>query len=68
MKKQYVWMMVTFDEFELPLAVADTAAELGKLVGQSSNAITSAVSKAKHKGFRSRYHAVEIEDDEDPPV
>ena len=65
--KKKLWLLVTFDEYELPLAVADTAAELGKLVGQSSNAITSVVSKAKHKGFRSRYHSVDI-DEEDPPV
>jgi ribosomal protein L7Ae-like RNA K-turn-binding protein len=66
--KKKLWLLVTFDEYELPLFVADSASELGRHVGLSANAIISAVSKAKHKGFRSRYHSVEIEDDEDPPV
>lgn len=65
--KKKLWMLVTFDEYELPLFVADSAGELGRHVGLSSNAIISAVSKAKHKGFKSRYHSVDI-DDEDPPV
>ena len=31
--KKYIWMAVTADEFELPLAVADTAKELGAIYG-----------------------------------
>lgn len=65
--KKKLWLLVTFDEYELPLFVADTAAELGRHVGQSENAIASAVSKAKKYGFKSRYQSVDT-DDEDPPV
>ena len=65
--KKKLWLLVTFDEYELPLFVADSAGELGRHVGLSSNAIISAVSKAKKYGFKSRYHSVDI-DDEDPPV
>ena len=31
--KQYVWMKVSKDEYELPLEIADTAAELARKCG-----------------------------------
>lgn len=31
--QKYLWMAVSNDEYELPLAVADTAEELGKMLG-----------------------------------
>lgn len=65
--KKKLWLLVTFDEYELPLFVADSAGELGRHVGLSANAIISAISHANKKGFKSRYHSVDI-DDEDPPV
>lgn len=36
---KYYWMAVTADEFELPLAVADTSRELAKMVGISHSTI-----------------------------
>lgn len=56
-----VYMAVTKDKYELPIAVADTTAELAKLVGVSRNAINSAISHAKKKGFNSCYVKVVIE-------
>ena len=38
-KKQYIWMAVTADEYEHPIAVADTAEELGRMIGVSRNTI-----------------------------
>lgn len=38
-----MWVKVTKDEYELPEAVADTAAELAKMLGVSKNAICSSV-------------------------
>lgn len=38
---KYIWMAVTPDEYELPLAVADTAKELAELVGLSRETIKS---------------------------
>lgn len=67
MKKKKLWLLVTHDEYELPLFVADTAAELGRHVGQSANTILSAVSHAKKSGYNCKYQSVDI-DDEDPPV
>lgn len=39
MESKYYWLAVTTDEYELPLAVADTARELGNMMGLSHNTI-----------------------------
>ena len=58
-----IWMMVTMDEYELPLAVAESAGELAKKVGVDKNTIMSCVSHVrKGRKTRSRYVKVEIED------
>lgn len=57
-----IWMQVTLDEYELPLAVADSATELARLIGVTKNAVCTGVYHAK-KGGRSRYVKVEEEDD-----
>lgn len=36
---KYIWMAVTPDEYELPLAVADTARELGKIYGITAKTV-----------------------------
>ena len=35
-----LWLAVTPDKYELPIAVADTAVELSKMLGLHSNAVT----------------------------
>lgn len=57
-----LWMEVTTDEFELPVAVARTAEELAKMVGRSSNSISSAIHHARTRGYKSRYVKVEVDD------
>ena len=37
---KYIWMAVTPDELELPIAVADTAMELGRMLGLKGNIIS----------------------------
>lgn len=44
-----VYMKVTKDKYELPLAVADSPAELAAMTGDSIKTIWSAVSRAKHR-------------------
>jgi ribosomal protein L7Ae-like RNA K-turn-binding protein len=39
MQKKYLWLAVTPDEYELPLIVADSAAELGRKCGISKSTI-----------------------------
>lgn len=39
-----IWMKITNDEYELPLAVADTAQELAEICGTTKNCIVSTIS------------------------
>lgn len=39
MNTKYLWLAVEADEYELPLAVADTARELGEIVGNTTHNI-----------------------------
>ena len=66
-KGRNVWMKVTDDEIELPVAVADTAAELAKMLHVSENSIYSSMSH-QTRGHRKKtpYRKVRITlDDED---
>ena len=61
MSKKYLYIAVSLDEYELPIAVADTVPELAKIMGTTVNSIRSAIS---HKARR--YHKVErIEEEGD---
>jgi hypothetical protein len=57
-------MMVTKDEYELPMAIADTPTELAKMVGTTRAAINSQISRARKSGKRSNFVKV-VFDDED---
>ena len=54
-----VWMKVTKDKYELPVAVAESVAELAGIVNKTENNIRSSVSH----GYRT-YVKVVIEDEE----
>lgn len=43
----YIWMKVTQDEFELPLAIADSSTELAIICGTTANNIRSTVAKGR---------------------
>lgn len=59
-----VYMVVSEDKYELPLALADTVDELAEIINVNSNSIFSALSKFKHGKIKfSRYVKVEIDDD-----
>lgn len=58
-----LYMMVTDDEFELPLVVADSAQELADIIGRSVNTIYSGISHEQHGRIkRSIYKKVEIKE------
>ena len=59
--QKVVWMAVTLDKYELPVAIADTAEALGKLLGVSGSTVQSAVSRAKRYGYKCRYVKVVID-------
>lgn len=47
-----IWMKISNDEYELPVAVAETAAELAELCGTSANVIYSQMSHYKRGSLR----------------
>lgn len=57
-----LYMKVTDDEYELPLAVAETKAELSRMLGQKKNGVTNAMSYARKHGYKTSYIEVEIEE------
>ena len=42
---KYFWLCVDADEYELPIAVADTARELGEMMGTNKHNVEAFVSK-----------------------
>lgn len=59
-----LWMMVSSDELELPIAVADTATELARMVGVNYNTIYSTISHTKTGQIKkTRYIRVEVDDE-----
>ena len=59
-----LFLKVTNDKYELPLVVADSAAELAKRTGTTQTNIYSAISHTKTRGGWSCYKIVEIDEDE----
>lgn len=49
-EKDTIWMKVTKDKFEFPLAMASTATELARMTGTHRTTIHRAISKRK-SGF-----------------
>jgi len=61
---KYLWVAVEADEYELPLAVAETATELGEMIGVNHRTIRSCISQ-KFNGRQSgrKYMKVRIDDE-----
>lgn len=57
-----VYMEITRDKYELPIAVASNAEELARICGTTKNAIMSSISKGNIGFIRPRYIRVQIED------
>lgn len=60
-----VFMAVTMDKYELPIAVADTRKELANMLHVTPRTISCAIAHAKQKGWNCIYHKVEIDLDHD---
>lgn len=58
-----LYLEVTMDAYELPVAVADSVKELAEICHTSTNTISSCISHEKAKGTRSRYKKVVIEEE-----
>lgn len=65
-----VYLVVTADEYELPLAVADTADELSRILGRTVNDIyvtisRQNVSQGQLNGYNYRIIRVDIGEEDD---
>ena len=56
----YVFMEITKDVLELPVAVADTAAELARISGLASNTVRNLINDARYRGGKSRFIKVDV--------
>ena len=64
-KVKGIWLKVTLDEYQLPLAVADSAAEMAKMCGTSKNSIVSNWNHYKHGRIKNTsYIYVKVDEDE----
>ena len=62
----FVYLMVSKDKYELPVAVADSVQELSDMVGSSVNTIRSGICHQKAGRIKkSRFICVDVEDDDD---
>lgn len=65
MSKKKLWMKVTNDEYELPLAVAESAAELARMTGIKPESLYSIISRERHgKKHTYSYREVDIDDED----
>ncbi len=63
---EYVYMMVTSDEYELPICVATSAKQLAEMVGVDEGTIWRQTWMVEHGRMkRSKYIRVALEGDED---
>ena len=59
----HVYIAVTKDKYELPVAVADTAPELARMLGVETNTIYSCISHMKAGQQKSsKYYKIDIGD------
>lgn len=58
--KRYIWMMVTSDEYELPIVIADSSTKLAKIVGTDTSDVCAGARK-REQGRFSRYVRIELE-------
>lgn len=56
----YVFLEITKDALELPVAVADTAAELARISGLASNTVRNLINDARYRSGKSRFIKVDV--------
>ena len=62
--RKYLWMAVEADDLELPLAIAETATELGEMIGVNHKTIRSCFCK-QYSGKKTgmRFMKVKVDDE-----
>ena len=59
----HLYMAITQDKYELPLAVAYSVKELAAMLGVYESSIRVTMTRAKQRGGWCKYIKVEVEDD-----
>ena len=61
----YVYMKITRDKYELPVAVVESTTELAKICGlKNSGSVRSMINEPIRLGFRPTYIKVEVTEDD----
>lgn len=61
-----LWLKVSADEYELPEAVADTSAELGKMTGANADTIRSVCYQERCGKIRGTvYKTIEVQEEDE---
>lgn len=60
-----LYIRITPDKYELPVAVAEDAETLARMCGVTRNSIYSQISRYEHQGRPCRWRRVEVEDDDE---
>lgn len=59
-----LWLKVTHDEYELPVAVADNSSQLAILLGIKRNSIFHSMYANKRYGWWTPFRKVEIDEED----
>ena len=59
---KYIWMAVTADKYELPIAISDTARELGEMFGVTAKTVVSSAFR-NESGLVNGFKYVKVEND-----
>ena len=65
MKEKCLYMLVSRDRYELPIAVADSIPLLARRLNMSPKVIVSAMRQARMRGAKSQYVKVEYDETEE---
>lgn len=58
-----VWMEITLDDYELPVAIAESRVRLAEMVGVEPETISEQICRYRKHGMKCKYIKVEIEDE-----
>ena len=59
---KYLYIAHTMDEYELPIAVADSPTQLARMLGVKPDTVISAVSRQKKNCINRKYKKIQLEE------
>lgn len=61
--RKFLWMQITKDKYELPIAVADSAGQLAQITGENKSNIKTQAMRAM-QGSSTSFIRIELEENE----